>query len=112
MDTQKRPNDQQDSEANCYERRQVVDMARSFGKNQHNIAIYARVSGPRTKISQGGSDAAQEALKIGKDGVVVASLGQRKACVRASHIVPEGVLLKVNAAAPSGWSSSSPLQLQ
>ena len=103
--------DQGDVESNCYQRRQLVDFATTFGKNLMNVAIYARVCGPRTKIQQGGSDAAQDALKIGKDGVILANLGGRKACVKATHIIPSGILFKLDSTGPTGWSSSSPLRL-
>ncbi len=103
--------DQQDVESNCTERRHVVDMANNFGKNYMNMAIYAQVHGVRKKINGGGSDAAQDELKIGKDGLVVANVGSRKACIKASHIVPSGILIKLDSSPPTGWSASHPLRL-
>ena len=103
--------DQQDTASNSTERRSLVDMANNFGKNYMNMAMYAGVHGVRTKIKGGGSDAAQEALKVGKDGLVVANVGSRKACILASHIVPSGILIKLASAPPTGWSASHPLRL-
>ena len=103
--------DQGHAEGNSYERRQLVDMASTFGKNLINIAIYAQVNGPRAKVNGGGSDGAQDILKVAKDGVIVANLQGRKACINASHILPSGILLKLDSKGPSGWSPSSPLRL-
>jgi len=100
-----------DTSYNTQARISLINALTDFPKNAINVGVTSRVIGVRESHVRKNCGTAQQSLIYPKDPhtpTIVASLGGYKACIRADHNIPSGVIFNVTAPTPPGWSSLRP----